>query len=171
MPWTGEWPGRAECREFGWYAREGKGWEPCGADDPGARPDFNRLVLEAVWDRAARRWRKGASLSTTRFNLRLHVDPQNAPREYSYWIEWKRPLSGNELGRSYASADLAFEASLQHIQTRLRWTRDELIRFIEEEEYYFDFVYPFTVFSRGLTPVLHQFRQLWIDVGTSAGGR
>lgn len=55
--WTGEWPGYVECREFGWYCRErpvqstGHGfWMRCNADDEAARPDLNRLVVDAVWD-------------------------------------------------------------------------------------------------------------------------
>lgn len=44
--WTGEWPGSAECRERGWYARfTNNGWQPCAADDPGALPDLNRWVI------------------------------------------------------------------------------------------------------------------------------
>src|SRR5262245_9119696 len=57
--WTGEWPGEAECREFGWYAKPGpnnQGWVPCQPDEAGAMPDLNRLHIEAVWDRNAQRW-------------------------------------------------------------------------------------------------------------------
>jgi hypothetical protein len=59
LPWTGEWPGEAECREFGWYAKRnpnGPGWVPCQSDDPGAQPDQNRLHKDAVWDRRLKRW-------------------------------------------------------------------------------------------------------------------
>src|SRR5262245_34933706 len=48
LPWDGEWPGIAECLEFGWYARPSpKGWVPCSRDEPRAWPDLNRLHLEA----------------------------------------------------------------------------------------------------------------------------
>jgi hypothetical protein len=52
IPWSGEWPGQAECREFGWYAlfSPTDGWVRCGADAPGAMPDLNRLHIEARWD-------------------------------------------------------------------------------------------------------------------------
>jgi hypothetical protein len=58
--WTGDWPGDAECREFGWWVQdrcaEGLGWVPCDKDAPGATEDLNRLHRDAVWDVASRRW-------------------------------------------------------------------------------------------------------------------
>jgi hypothetical protein len=58
LPWTGEWPGDVECREFGWYCkRDGhRGWVRCGADDPDATEDVNRLYRDARWDKVRRRW-------------------------------------------------------------------------------------------------------------------
>jgi hypothetical protein len=59
MPWTGEYPGTAECVEFGWFSRwvQGRGWVPCDADHPDAGPNLNRLGPgEVTWDRALRRW-------------------------------------------------------------------------------------------------------------------
>jgi hypothetical protein len=52
IKWNGEWPGKKECREFGWYSKfvEGKGWVKCPKEDPKATEDLNRLAIEAVWD-------------------------------------------------------------------------------------------------------------------------
>ena len=60
LPWTGEYPGESECREFGWYAKldEKKGWIPCEKDEPGANIDLNRLYTEATWDPAIRKFVK-----------------------------------------------------------------------------------------------------------------
>lgn len=58
MPWTGEWPGVAECREFGWYAllSPSDGWVRCGADQPDSTEDLNRLYIEARWDQEEQRF-------------------------------------------------------------------------------------------------------------------
>lgn len=66
--WTGYWPGSREAAEFGWWVYwdgpdpdrgwdyRGRGWVRVSADHPGARPDLNRIHIEAQWDREARRW-------------------------------------------------------------------------------------------------------------------
>lgn len=53
LPWTGEWPGTMECREFGWYSKRaaGRGWQRCDETDPQAGEDLNRLAVDAVWDK------------------------------------------------------------------------------------------------------------------------
>ena len=57
--WTGEWPGVAECREYGWYAKltPPHGWVKCDASTVGATEDLNRLYTgEAHWDQTRQRW-------------------------------------------------------------------------------------------------------------------
>jgi hypothetical protein len=58
--WTGEWPGDAECREFGWWVQdrcsEGLGWVPCAPNAPGATEDLNRLHRDARWSPERARW-------------------------------------------------------------------------------------------------------------------
>ena len=58
LPWTGQWPGDAECKEFGWWARliQGRGWVRCAENDEGAGPDLNRLAVDARWDADAGRY-------------------------------------------------------------------------------------------------------------------
>ena len=61
MPWTGVWPGTAECQEFNFYCYWGPplgdhGWVPCEVDHPDARTDLNRMLTECVWDRANKKF-------------------------------------------------------------------------------------------------------------------
>jgi hypothetical protein len=51
LQWTGEWPGLAECREFGWYLKEVTDKEiyECDKDAIGAEEDLNRLTRDGVW--------------------------------------------------------------------------------------------------------------------------
>lgn len=72
LPWTGEWPGVAECIEFGWYSRwvdretglpipfgsNNGTWARCEKDDEGAHPNLNRLAEDARWNKVLRRWEK-----------------------------------------------------------------------------------------------------------------
>jgi hypothetical protein len=53
LPWQGAWPGVAEPRELGWFARvaPGRGWVPCGPEEPRAAEGLNRLRAEVVWER------------------------------------------------------------------------------------------------------------------------
>jgi hypothetical protein len=56
LPWTGEWPGEAEAREYGFYCYWNGRWTRCSADHPGARPDLTRLIEECRWDSEQQRW-------------------------------------------------------------------------------------------------------------------
>ena len=59
LPWSGEWPGVAECREFGWYAKRIPGidgYVPCDKNDIGADEDLNRLRIDAIWDKKQKRF-------------------------------------------------------------------------------------------------------------------
>jgi hypothetical protein len=63
LPWDGEWPGKKECREYGFWCKwkdRARGmagtWVRCDKDDPEASEDLNRLVTECVWDRARRKF-------------------------------------------------------------------------------------------------------------------
>lgn len=58
--WTGQWPGVAECVEFGWWAvfvpHGNPSWRRVPAGTAGAHPDLNRLAVEAMWDAGRGRW-------------------------------------------------------------------------------------------------------------------
>jgi hypothetical protein len=75
--WPGEWPGVAECEEFGWHSffeSPGRGWVRCEAGDPRAGTDLNRLHAETDWDPVAcRRRRPGDPVDDT-FYVSWHLD-------------------------------------------------------------------------------------------------
>lgn len=61
LPWTGDWPGNAEARAYGFYCKwvmvtpsQGK-WQDCDKDDSDARPDLNKLMTKCKWDKALKR--------------------------------------------------------------------------------------------------------------------
>lgn len=58
IPWSGEHPGAAECREYGLHARliPGSGWVACGSDVPDATEDLNGLMSWGTWDQDRQRW-------------------------------------------------------------------------------------------------------------------
>lgn len=56
--WTGEWPSSADAAALGFWTRWGPPWITCLPDHPDARPDLNRLVTEARWDRSMGHWVK-----------------------------------------------------------------------------------------------------------------
>lgn len=53
LPWTGQWPGDAECEKYGLYSKmvAGKGWVSCSKDDPEAGYDLNTLYAKYKWDK------------------------------------------------------------------------------------------------------------------------
>jgi hypothetical protein len=60
VPWTGEWPGVADCQRLGLWCYEDPsghgnpamnyGWISCDKDHPEAREDLNRLCTDCRWD-------------------------------------------------------------------------------------------------------------------------
>ena len=59
IPWSGEFPGKAECREYGLYARRIPGtigWTPCDKGDEGATEDLNSLYTGRVWNKQRQKW-------------------------------------------------------------------------------------------------------------------
>lgn len=52
IPWSGEYPGCAECREYGFWCiwDERKGWLRVEPVAPGATEDLNRLAMMTDWD-------------------------------------------------------------------------------------------------------------------------
>ncbi|OGF53156.1 MAG: hypothetical protein A2Z21_10520 [Candidatus Fraserbacteria bacterium RBG_16_55_9] len=56
MPWTGEFPGTSECREYGFWCIWGPPWIPVPEGTPGAKENLNRLFEKCVWDADRQKW-------------------------------------------------------------------------------------------------------------------
>lgn len=58
IPWTGRWPGEEEAAAMGLFAKmvPGKGWVPCGREEPGAELGLNALASKCKWNRTTKRW-------------------------------------------------------------------------------------------------------------------
>jgi hypothetical protein len=56
LPWTGEWPGAAKCRELGLWSKmvPVKGWVLCSSGDEGATEALNEMHDRCRWDKEKR---------------------------------------------------------------------------------------------------------------------
>lgn len=50
LPWTGEWPGITQCREYNFWCYWGPPWIRCSKEYPEATEDLNTLYTECRWD-------------------------------------------------------------------------------------------------------------------------
>ena len=55
VPWSGEYPGAAECREYGFWC-VGPPWREVPEGVPGAPEDLNRLLSTCRWDQQAQKF-------------------------------------------------------------------------------------------------------------------
>ncbi len=67
IAWSGEWPNKAACREFGFFVQfhPGQGWLRCDKNDLAATEDLNRLYREATWDAKQARFVMPANAGAT----------------------------------------------------------------------------------------------------------
>jgi hypothetical protein len=77
--WAGEWPGHAECEEFGWWAVESPATQKWMRDNgipDGDLPhhNLNRLAVDAGWDPVACRFRRPNDPVDDTFYVRWHLD-------------------------------------------------------------------------------------------------
>lgn len=56
LPWSGEWPGKAECREYGFWC-VGPPWVAVPAGTAGATEDLNRLAVSCRWDQQEQKFK------------------------------------------------------------------------------------------------------------------
>lgn len=56
IPWSGEYPGAAECRDYGFWCI-GPPWVVVPAGTPGATEDLNRLHRTCRWDQQEQKFK------------------------------------------------------------------------------------------------------------------
>ena len=132
IPWTGEWPGKRECREFGWYAKlvpGVPGWVPCAPDDPGAHEDLNRLHIDAVWSCERQRFVLPAEISLYGEPIPAEIWAKAIAALTAYhdaglrWIIAQKPKSGF-LYKRFCEAEKAYNQMANAIWFA-KWTRDQ----------------------------------------------
>jgi hypothetical protein len=103
-PWSGYWPGVAECREYDFWCKWGEsgGWIQCDRDDPDAREDLNRLVTECVWDVEKQRF----VLPTGMTMFRLVKTCNACPEQYDvFWGTSERRIGYMRLRHGFFRTD------------------------------------------------------------------
>lgn len=61
IPWAGEYHGKAECREYGFWRTGEPPYARCNANHPGAEEYLELLYTHCFWDVAKRRFVKKAN--------------------------------------------------------------------------------------------------------------
>ncbi len=120
--WTGQWPGVAECIEFGWWTldrtAEGLGFVRCPAGTSGAIADLNRLSVDARWDRATGRWVLAPAKTPpvvpppTNTPRPLNLIPADVRAQFATALAYARPADSDLAARVLAHPLMANDPAL-----------------------------------------------------------